>query len=206
MDRIRFAYRMTHIDNIQNIMQEGIVLATSLNANPNFVSIGDITAIETRKEKKLSDGSKIGDYIPFYFGPRTPMLYVIQKGFNGVKKRRAEEIVYCVIDIDDIVRDGLDCVFTDGHALDNFTTVYPGDRLCEVNSILDYDILYARQWGDLDDVRRRKQAELLLKNDLPSQYLKFFLVYNEWARQKLISDGIPEKMIVIPNTLDLFYY
>ncbi|MBR1835338.1 MAG: DUF4433 domain-containing protein [Bacteroidales bacterium] len=206
MTQIRFAYRMTHIDNIKNIMQVGIVTASSPNANPDFVQIGDVTAIETRKKKRLKDGSDLGDYVPFYFGPRTPMLYVIQKGYNGVQKRKAEEIVYCVIDINDLVRDGVECVFTDGHALDNFTIEYPGTRLCEVNSLLDYNILYAKQWGDLDDVRRRKQAELLLKKALPVQYLKYFLVYNDWARRKLLEDGVPVKMVIIPQNLDLFYY
>jgi hypothetical protein len=206
MSEIRFAYRMTHIDNIKNIMQVGIVSASSPNANSDFVQIGDITAIETRNKKKLSDGSVIGDYIPFYFGPRAPMLYVIQKGYNGVQRRNAEEIVYCVIDITDLVRDGIDCIFTDGHALDNFTITYPGTRLCEVDKLLDKDILYAKQWGDLDDVRRKKQAELLLKNDLPKQYIKCFLVYNNWAKQKLINDGVPVKMVIIPRKLDLFYY
>lgn len=207
MGEIRFAYRMTHISNIKNMLEVGIVSSASPNSNPNFVSIGDITAIETRKDKRLSDGSRIGDYIPFYLGPRTPMLYVIQKGYNGVTKRSAEEIVYCVIDIKDIIRDGVDCVFTDGHALNKFTITYPGSRLGEINNLLSYDILYAKQWGDeLDDIRRKKQAELLLKNDLPVQYIKYIIVYNEWARKTLIDEGVDQGMVVIPKKLDLFYF
>ena len=135
------------------------------------------------------------------------MLYVIQNGYNGVEKRNAEEIVYCVIDIFDIVRDGVDCVFTDGHALDKFTMTYSSDRLKDIDQLLSYDILYAKQWNDeLDDVKRRKQAELLLKNDLPVHYIKYYLVYNENARQELINDGVEERMVVIPQKLDLYYY
>ena len=66
MGQIRYAYRMTHIANIQDILRVGIVSASSPKANPHFVTIGDDTAIETRKDKRLSDGSRIGDYIRLY--------------------------------------------------------------------------------------------------------------------------------------------
>lgn len=206
MNRIRFAYRITHINNIPNIMQVGIVSDTSSNANPNYISIGDPTAIETRRKKLLSDGSRIGDYIPFYFGPRTPMLYVIQKGYNGVKKQRPEDIVYCVIELSDIIRDNIDCVFTDGHALEKFSITYPKECLKQIDQLLSWDILYTKNWKDEWDVRRRKQAELLLREDLPAKYIKYYLVFNEAARQKIVMMGADEDMVIIPNPLDLYYY
>lgn len=204
--RIRYAYRMTHIANVENILQVGIVSANSALANPNYVPIGDMTAIDTRKHKTLSDGSQIGDYIPFYLGPRTPMLYVIQNGYNNVPKRNVEEIVYCVIEISDIIRDNIKCVFTDGHVLNRITKTYSGELLGQIDNYVRYEDVYAMNWTDSPDAKRKKEAELLLKNDLPLQYIKYFLVYNENAKKRLIEIGLEEERIKIPQKINLFYF
>jgi len=200
---IQFAYRMTHIDNIEDILRVGIVKASSPNANPNYVPIGDKTAIDTRHNKRLQDGSLIGDYIPFYFGPRTPMLYVIQHGYNNVKKQDAADIVYCVIALEDVINNALDCVFTDGHALNKITRLFSGKLLHEVDKYISYDIVYAQSWNEEPDKKRKKEAELLLKNDLPQQYIRYFLVYNNAAKEKLLNLGVAPNMV---RTVPHFYF
>ena len=49
----------------------------------------------TEQEKVIGEKT-IGQYIPFYFGPRSPMLYVVQHGYNGVRQYDAENLV-CLI-------------------------------------------------------------------------------------------------------------
>ena len=187
---IRFAYRMTHIANIPNILRVGIVHSSSQSADPSYVPIGDVTAIRTRMTKHLSNGSCLGDFIPFYLGPRTPMLYVIQNGFLGVPKQSPADIVYCVISIDDIIRDDIDCVFTDGHALNHLTKVYQNFDLVNLNDYVKAEDVYLEYWDADSDSKRKKEAELLLNNDLPASYIRFFLVYCEEAKQSLIEMGI----------------
>ena len=188
---------MTHIDNIPNIFEVGFVHKTSPLANPEFITIGDISAINTRNQKTLQDGNLIGSYIPFYLGPRTPMLYVIQHGFNNVIRQKASDIVYCVIEIQDIIDNHINCIFTDGHALNHITNIYTSDHLTEIDEILDYDILYSKSWNDYPDMKRQKEAELLLKDELPAKYIKYYLVYDEVAKNRLQSFGIPDIKIRI---------
>ncbi len=67
-------YRMTHIDNMQHILQYGITSRLSSHADPEYRSIGDQSLISTRDEFIVPvppDGS-LGTYIPFYFGYRSP--------------------------------------------------------------------------------------------------------------------------------------
>ncbi len=99
-------YRMTHIDNIPHILKNGITHRNSPNHNPNYISIGDISLIYTRDNKQVIvdngdfldfDAPKItlGQYIPFYFGVKMPMLYVIQNGGNFVPESTpANKIIY----------------------------------------------------------------------------------------------------------------
>lgn len=78
-------YRMTHIDNIDHILQYGITHKNSPNHNPDYIAIGDISLIETRNTRQIIvdngdfldfEATKIslGDLIPFYFGVKMPML------------------------------------------------------------------------------------------------------------------------------------
>ena len=205
--KLQYAFRLVHIDNIPHILEYGLVRSGSPNVNPNYVPIGDQLVIEKRRNRLLESSSwkKIGDFIPFYFGPRSPMLYVIQHGYNGVKRIEAEKIVYCVIRLEDIIGDGIECYFTDGHVLNGLTQVFPGTLLESVDEYVQYDEVFAYRWDDDEylDLKRRKEAELLLKNDLPVQYIKGFVVYNLEAKQLLLSMGVGEnKVVVKPN----FYF
>lgn len=200
-NKINYAFRITHINNISHIAKCGIVKATSLLHDKKFQPIGDSQVINLRKGKVIN-GYHIGDYIPFYFGPRSPMLYVIQHGYNGVQRVEPEKIVYCVIKLDDLIADGIECLFTDGHALSFLTSFYTKDYLVNINSIVNYKDVYSSQWnleGDRD-LKRRKEAELLIKDDLPAKYIKGYVVYNEKAKQSLIEKGIIGNLIaVMPN-------
>lgn len=88
-----YLFRMTHIENMPHILQNGITHVASSKQNQQYVSIGDAGLINTRHRFEMPNGKKLGEYVPFYFGYRMPMLYVIQKGFNGVMLTAPENIV-----------------------------------------------------------------------------------------------------------------
>lgn len=152
---------MVHIENIPHILQYGITHSTSDNFNPNFKPIGDGNLIATRNDFVLNNGKRLGDYIPFYFGARTPMLYVMQNGFNMVAPTHAENIVYCVTSVQKIIELQLDFVFTNGHAVDGFSTQYNSSGIKDIDSIIDWNAVNAKYWrSDTDlDLKRRKEAE-----------------------------------------------
>ena len=135
-----YIYRMTHIENIPHILANGITHKNSPDANPDYVTIGDKSLINTRatKQVKISNGNRaqssgtitLGDFIPFYFGVRMPMLYVMQHGGNYVERTSAkEDIVYLVCKLSDIVKSVRDYYFSDGHATDVFTQFYDNSRI-----------------------------------------------------------------------------
>ena len=107
--RLKYAFRMTHIANVPHVLRCGLVRADSPLRDPGYVPIGDRQVIRLREER-LVNGYKISDYIPFYLGPRSPMLYVIQHGYNGVQRVEPENIVYCIVRLDDLVNADIDCL------------------------------------------------------------------------------------------------
>lgn len=198
---LKYAFRITHIDNIQNITTYGIVRKDSTLKYKDFTKIGDPQIIHLREDIEIK-GHRIGSYIPFYLGPRSPMLYVIQHGYNGVQQVDPEKIVYCVVRLKDILNSDIDCIFTDGHVLSRLSNIYPKDELKHISDIINYDDVYSIQWNsELDlDLKRRKEAELLFIDDLPIELVCGFVVYNDIAKQMLMNLGTEEKKIIVrPN-------
>lgn len=75
---IRYAFGILHKDNMPHVMKYGLVHNDSPFARDSFVPIGDMSVMDVRSTKQLPDGSFLSEYIPFYFGPGSPMLYNIQ--------------------------------------------------------------------------------------------------------------------------------
>lgn len=200
-----YLFRMTHVENIQHILQHGITHSTSANANPDFVPIGDGSLIATRNDFLLQNGRRLGEYIPFYFGVRTPMLYVVQNGFNMVAPTPAENIVYCITSVQKIIDQQLEFVFTDGHAVDGFTTQYTVAAIPNIDSILDWKAIRAKYWRDDNDLdlKRRKEAEFLVLGDIASEAILGYLTYNENAKNRLLAFGANATNVHIKND---FYF
>lgn len=197
LDKI-YIYRLTHIQNIPHILDNGITHQNSPNANKDYIAIGDSSIINTRAEIILDNGKHLGDYIPFYFATRTPMLYVIQKGFNLVRCTQAEDIVYCVASIQKIIDHSLDFVFTNGHAVDSLTTQYGRLNLAQINEILDWQAIKALYWKNEEDLdlKRRKEAEFLVLGDIPYNCILGFYVYNDKAMDTMKAFGVEERRII----------
>lgn len=190
---------MTHIENIPHILKNGITHSTSVNANPAFVSIGDSSLIATRNAFLLNNGRSIGEYIPFYFGVRTPMLYVVQKGFNMVAPTPAEKIVYCVSSVGKIIDLQLDFVFTDGHAVDGFSSQHTAADIQNIDTLLDKNAINSKYWRDENDLdrKRRKEAEFLVLGDVAHDAILGFFTYNESAKRKVIEFGADVAKVLI---------
>lgn len=190
---------MTHIENIPHILEFGITHASSPNANPAFVSIGDPSLISTRNNYQLKNGNLLGEYIPFYFGCRMPMLYVIQRGYNTVPALKAENIVYCVTSVDEVIKQNIEFIFTDGHAVSAFSNEYSKNEINYITELIDYNAVNEKYWnheGDLD-LKRRKEAEFLIRSDLKPNGILGYIVYNEVAKKRLVPYGIEHSPVYI---------
>lgn len=194
-----YLYRITHINNIPHILQFGITHRLSKNANPHFNSIGDNSLISKRNEFVLNNGNQLGQYIPFYFGQLSPMLFVAQKGFNDVVLTPPENIIYCITSVQKIIDKQLDFIFTDGHAIDSFSTQFDINDVQNIKNLIDFNAVKERYWGNADDLdlKRKKQAEFLVATDIDIDAILGFGVYNQYARNKLLTIGVNANQIVV---------
>ncbi|MFO8022328.1 MAG: DUF4433 domain-containing protein [Perlabentimonas sp.] len=207
-----YVYRITHIDNISHILKYGITHKNSPNANSEYRNIGDISLINTRDNRTIyvDNGDfefeanttqiVLGDYIPFYFGIRMPMLYVAQHGGNFVEQATpASEIIYLACSLNKIILRGLNFYFTDGHATDGMTSFYDKTKINELVDIIDWSAVKSYYWGGNENlnVKRKKQAELLVAQDLAPELITGIVCYNQAAKTKLIVNGADESIVKV---------
>lgn len=194
-----YLFRMVHIENIPHILKNGITHVSSPNANPNFVPIGDKSLISRRNNFLLNNGKNLGEYIPFYFAKRTPMLYVIQKGYKFVPPTHPEHIVYCVTSVEAISNQNLRYVFTDGHAIDALSMQYDIADIVNLHNIIDWEAIESKYWKDESnlDLKRKKEAEFLVMGDIGTDAILGYIVYSEATKEQLLSLGIAPTTIVV---------
>ena len=179
-------YHITPIDNLPGIIKAGGLFCDRDAKNIQFVSIGHKNIKDRRLRKKVpcGTGGVIADYVPFYFAPRSPMLFTINKGNVVGYTRGQEPIVHLVSSTEAVAAAGLDWVFTKGHAVMDYTDFF--DDFADLDEI-DWPLMNAKYWSDTDadgDRCRRRQAEFLVHNFFPWKLFSEIGVYNAAIAQK----------------------
>jgi len=181
-------YHITPIDNLESIISEGGLLAYNvmLETGTNYTNIAyeNIQDRRARIRVPCGAGGVLHDYVPFYFAPRSPMLYTINRGNVPNYTQGQAALIHLVSDVEDIDARGLEFVFTDGHAVMEFTTFF--DDLYDLDNI-DWDVMESRYWFDTNednDRKRRRQAEFLVRNIFPWELITEIGVINYTIKAK----------------------
>lgn len=185
---------MVHWQNIPHILQYGLCCRTHENADPDFINIGHQQLISDRDLHKINIKGKgeLGEYIPFYFAGYSPMLYLIKNGYQGVRKRPQEDLVFLVCKIDEVVHSELEFFFTDRNAkiaiVENYTDIKDLDKL-------NWEYINTHDWKNTEENIQKqdlKQAEFLVRYHLPIDLICSIVVRND------------EKKIYIEEQLNTF--
>ncbi|MGD9125394.1 MAG: DUF4433 domain-containing protein, partial [Desulfarculaceae bacterium] len=101
-------YHITHIRNLSGIIQKGGLLSDSILNTKNLKFTG--IAYDHIKRRRLEclvtvpPGGTVGDYVPFYFAPRSPMLYTIHRGNVENYHDGQEKIIYLVAETNQVAQ------------------------------------------------------------------------------------------------------
>lgn len=128
-----------------------------------------------------------------------PMLYVIQNGFNGTKITPPNDIVYCVTNLNNILKENIPFIFTTGHANNALTQFIDSSQISQIKSLIDFDAVTKRFWNDESDkdLKRKKEAELLIAKDLPFASLEKFITHSDYTKNQLIDLGYNQNCIFV---------
>jgi hypothetical protein len=178
-----YIFRITHIDNLASILQHGICAPNNPDKPEDFVNIGNPDIMSKREvyPLPLAPGGNLHDYVPFYFAPRSPMLYVNYQNPPPYQ----DEIIYLISKASTIHAKKLEFAFTDGHAIMMFTEYF--NTLDDLDKV-DWEVMKDKFWNNTledRDKKRRRMAEFLVKNHVPIDCIGMIAVYNEEAKTKV---------------------
>lgn len=167
-------YHITHVENLPAILASGGLrsdAAMTRRGGPN-ATIG-MDRIKQRRLTRLPvrchPGTMVGEYVPFYFCPRSVMLYVIRQANHPELSYRGgqEPILTLEAELREVVAwadaQGVRWAFSLSGAGANYAEFRA--RLDDLHE-LDWTAIHARDFRD-PQVKERKQAEFLVHESFP---------------------------------------
>ncbi len=190
-------FRITHQRNVPWILEHGLHCRSSNIVDSDFVSIGNQDLIDKRASRLVPahPGGELGDYIPFYFTPYSPMLLNIRTGRGNVKRRRNEEIAILVSSLARLSEHGVRYLITDSHAF--LATAQFSTNLDDLREWLPWEHLQERNFKrDPDDPTafERYQAEALAHKEVPTEALLGVVCYTEGVRSNLEAERVKRRV------------
>lgn len=176
-------FHITHVDNLAGMVADGGLWsdAARRTRRPTTINIGYNHIKERRMRRAVTAGvgGMLGEYVPFYFCPRSVMLYVISRGSSDYAGQE-REIVHLVSRVS-VATTGAQWVFSDRHA-----EVAHAEHFADLADLarVSWPAVEARMWKDC---REEKQAEFLVKDFFSWTKILFIGVRDEVIRQHVLA-------------------
>lgn len=197
-------FRITHIDNIPWVLDNGVHCRNADCFDPNFRNIGSPDLIGKRNTRPvpIAPGGTLSDYVPFYFTPFSIMMYNIHTGY-GVPHVPNGQIVVLVSSLPTIQGKGIPFVFTNQHAYPVTADYF--NHLADLDKI-DWPLLQSRDFSHNPEdpgKKERYQAEALVHQHVPLDALLGIGCYSARAQSVLQKElavrNVNIRTVVQPN-------
>lgn len=163
-------YHFTDVKNLPGILESG------LSSDAQCRRTG-LTAVEVGsqgiRERRLTlpvpipPGGNVGDYVPFYFAPRSPMLFTLTRGNHGFTGD-VNNLLYLVSSLETLEGLEIPWIVSDRNAALAMAAFV--DSQGDLDSHIDWPLMAQRNWSkSLEDPERpdRRMAECLVWDRVP---------------------------------------
>ena len=181
--------RFIHVDNLDTIMRRGGLHAPNHVPNDGlpyrFCHDPEVQSARAEVEVRVGPEGTIHDYVPFYFGYLSPMMFKLKTGQVVGYNEGQEPLIYLASSAQAVEAAGLDFVFSDGHGLARFTDWF--DDLSRLDAV-DWTMVNQRYWADkVEDMdrQRKKQAEFLVYQCCPWSLIQEIVVIDSTMQQRV---------------------
>lgn len=165
-------YHIVHVDRLASIIADGHLWCDAYINQQG--APGTTIGMNNIKQRRLTNalqshrGLHVGDCVPFYFCPRSVMLFLIHKANDPELAYRGgqDPILHLEADLHQTVawanRNNMRWAFTTSNAGSFYFDDY--SDLSQLNKV-DWDAVRANQWRG--DRKHYKQAEFLIEHSFP---------------------------------------
>jgi hypothetical protein len=205
-------YHITHLRNLPQIIADGGLWSDAERVRRSLdCQIVGMSEIKRRRLEELEvacyPGTKVGQYVPFYFCPRSIMLYILyQRNHPDISYHEGQDpIVHLQADLHAVVQ------WAQENQIDwAFSTSNAGARYSSFHATLDS--LHEINWAAVaatdfrnSAVQDGKQAEFLLYNWFPWKLIEKVGVHNQTVKDE-VADMIASADFVPPISRESSWY
>ena len=153
-------YYLAHSENLGSIVERGIFSHALVgHTGVQHVDISQPGAQQWRALPEPVFGCAIHAYVPLYFNPRNPMLFV--------RRHQQHDLVVLRVSLNAVKTAG-QALFTDGNAACRSTRFSTGLEVVSAAA----PVLGASYWNDFADGRRMRCAEALVLNRVAPHFIE----------------------------------
>jgi hypothetical protein len=185
-------YHILHVDRLPSVITDGFLYSDAIislrDPGGTVIGMGEI------KRRRLEDltltshpGLHVGECVPFYFCPRSIMLFLIYKRNhpNLAYAGGQGPVVHLEFDLQTVANwaDGQTrrWAITKGNAGAYY---FEDSASLEYLNELDWQAIQARQWNQ-PAIREHKQSEFLVEEQVPWRLVERIGVQNQGARVRV---------------------
>lgn len=206
-------FHMVHIERLESVLHDGHLLSDK-QLQDRAGAEGDTgIGYDHIKVRRLSEihvkccGNRfVGEFVPFYFCPRSPMLYVVNQGRTGYPRGCQTHIVHLVTSVRHALELGQPWAFSDGNAGALHATFS-----ADLGGLgrLDWDAIRAIDWRGRT---HQKSAEFLVADRFPWTAIEAIGCHNDGtasAVERLLRQEIHRPPIEVKPAgynADAWYY
>jgi hypothetical protein len=189
-------YHITHLDNLAKIIRDGVIWSDAERIRRGLdCEVVGMNEIKRRRLEEIevdcNPGTMVGQYVPFYFCPRSVMLYILHMGNSpGLTYHGGQgPIVHLRADLSAVLEwaeaEGRRWAFSKGNAGAYYAEFFnESEELDELN----WGYISRTDWRD-PDVKEAKQAELLIEGSFPWDLVETIGVIDR-AREQQVTNVV----------------
>lgn len=184
-------FHILHFDRLKSVIEDGFLWSDS-KIIQNFEAIGTSIGMNHIKQRRLKELTlrshpdlHVGECVPFYFCPRSVMLYMIYKDNNPELPSHGGQspIIHLQADLRNSVNWAQKNAKRWAFTLQNAGSKFFEDR-CDLSHLneINWDAIDAKVWNEFKD---GKQAEFLMEESFPWSLIEFIGVFSQNTYNKV---------------------
>lgn len=195
---IRELFYITHIDNLESILDKGILSHERIEQEEvPYTPIYNKGIVKKRKHKKTPNGKSLWSFANLYFNARNAMLYKIRC------ERSVDDIA--IIGVSPYILKYSDIFVTTGNAASDETLILPPSPKTNSKIARETNKEY---WNPYDGSKRKMMAECLVPDVVPKSFIISIYVASFRSRdrvEKIFGSPYPHNRTIIQHPYLFFH-
>lgn len=166
----------TPVEHVASVIEHGLLSDTVAHETGLLTTeVGNPRIKDQRRQQAvpLLPGGAVADYVPFYFAPRSPMMYAISRGNVPTYTAGTKRLVYLLSTLERLHELGYKPLLTDRNAALSYTAYRAFDPADSIDDgFIDWDLMINDYWNNTPDEPQRverRMAEALVHKEVAWQ-------------------------------------